>query len=353
MLKSTNIKNKQSHTQKMSNVGGNKSPLASPLRTNQKTKSTTVNNNTNTTTKIRKKKKKQQPQQLTKHDVEMKTAVDDEVHTSDNTTNNNTSDDTIQLNNTSDGSMGMNSMMMSPYSMGMGGMGMMGGMYGGMYGGGMYGMGSQWLTSLNQCLFGFQSLIFSLGQAVQIVGMNAQQLHHVYDSFKGMIENVVGQVNSKLGCSVEELLGVNKNNHRGNGSLRGMLGNNENQNSTTTEDEDEIITQNEIIRRRRVAAFRWTISLATSYLLYKGVRRLIRTLILGGGDSQQRHSPIQQQQQYQGSTGYGQYGSSMSSGYGSGSYGMSRYDSGGYGRGYGQRHYDQGGYSDIDRGGYY
>jgi hypothetical protein len=342
----------------MSSVGGNKSPLASPLRK----KSTTINNNTNTTTKIRKKKKKQPSQQLTKHDVEM-AAVDEEIHTSDTT--NNTTDDTTQLNNTSSygGMGGMNSsMMMSPYSMGMGGMGMMGGMYGGMGMGMGMGMGSQWLTSLNQCLFGFQSLIFSLGQAVQIVGMNAQQLHHVYDSLKGMIENAVGQVNSKLGCSIEELLGVNKNN-KGNG--RSMLGNNnnENQNSTSTEeegDEDEIITQNEIIRRRRVAAFRWTISLATSYLLYKGVRKLIRTLIFGG-DSQQRHSPIQQQQQYQGSNGYsssGQYGNG-SGGYGSGmnsgSYGMSRYSSGGYGRGggYGQRQYHDQGYSDIDRGGYY
>jgi len=338
----------------MSSVGGTKSPLASPLRNNKKKSTTTTINNT---TKIRKKKKKQPPQQLTKHDVEMKAAVDEEIHTSD-ATNNNT-DDTTQLNNTSYGSMGMgmNSMMMSPYSMGMGGMGMMGGMYGGMYGGGM-GMGSQWLTSLNQCLFGFQSLIFSLGQAVQIVGMNAQQLHHVYDSLKGMIENVVGQVNSKLGCSIEELLGANSNNKQGkNGSLRGMLGNtNNNQHSTSTEEEDEIITQNEIIRRRRVAAFRWTISLATSYLLYKGIRKLIRTLIFGGGDSQQRHSSIQQQHQHQGSNGYssgGQNGSGMSSGYSSGGYGMSRYNSGGYGRGYGQRHYDQGGYSDIDRGGYY
>lgn len=332
----------------MSTVGGNKSPLASPLRK----KSTTIsNNNINTTTKIRKKKKKQPSKQLTKHDVEKKAAVDEEIHTSDNTTNN-TTDDTTQLNNTSSyGSMGMgmNSMMMSPYSMGMGGMGMMGGMYGGMYGGGMgMGMGSQWLTSLNQCIFGFQSLIFSLGQAVQIVGMNAQQLHHVYDSLKGMIENVVGQVNSKLGCSIEELLGVNKNN-KGKGSLRGL---GDNQNPTSTEEEDEIITQNEIIRRRRVAAFRWTISLATSYLLYKGVRKLIRTLIFGGGDSQ-RHSSIQQQHQYQGSNGYGQYGSGMSSGYINGSYGMSRYNNGGHGRGYGQRQYYDQGYSDIDRGGYY
>ena len=73
-------------------------------------------------------------------------------------------------------------------------------------------------------------------------------------------------------------------------------------------------------------------------------------MIFGGGDSH-RHSSIQHQHHYQGSNGYGQYGSGMSSGM---SYGTSRYNSGGYGRGgYGQRHYDQGGYSDIDRGGYY
>ena len=70
-----------------------------------------------------------------------------------------------------------------------------------MYGGGTYGggMGSQWLMSLNSTLFGIQSVVFSLGQAVQIVGMNAQQIRHVYDGIRGMLESALGHVNDKLG----------------------------------------------------------------------------------------------------------------------------------------------------------
>ena len=107
------------------------------------------------------------------------------------------------------GMMGMNNnSMMTPYSGGYGGMGMggmygmgMGGMgFGGMYGMGMggMGMGSQWLMSFNQLLFGIQSVVFSLGQAVQIVGMNAQQIRHVYESVRGMVENALVKVDFLL-----------------------------------------------------------------------------------------------------------------------------------------------------------
>ena len=52
-------------------------------------------------------------------------------------------------------------------------------------------------------------------------------------------------------------------------------------------------------------------------------------------ESGERYYSESSQQYYQGSNGYGQYGSGMNSGYGSGGYGMSRYNSG-YGGGYGK-----------------
>jgi hypothetical protein len=52
-----------------------------------------------------------------------------------------------------------------------------GGMLSGGYGeGGM--MGSQLLMSINQFLFGIQSVVFSLGQAVQLVGMNGRRYNN-------------------------------------------------------------------------------------------------------------------------------------------------------------------------------
>jgi hypothetical protein len=57
----------------------------------------------------------------------------------------------------------------SPYSLGMspyGGLGMYGGM--GMYGGGMMMGGAGPFSGLNNFLFGFQSVVFSLGQAMQV-----------------------------------------------------------------------------------------------------------------------------------------------------------------------------------------
>ena len=154
--------------------------------------------------------------------------------------------------------------------------------YGGMgMGGGM--MGSQYLMSLNQFLFGIQSVVFSLGQAVQIVGMNAQQIKGLYESVKGMVENALGQVNKLGSMSVEEVMGTSLG-VKGEGAKRWMLGEDEAEGDcSTAEGEENILTQSEIIRRRRLAAFRWTVTLATSYCLYRGVRRLIRALIYGGG----------------------------------------------------------------------
>ena len=283
------------------------------------------------------------------------TSVDDEIHTEESAAT--ASQDTT--NNSNTGSLGGTGMMgmgmgysgmgmMSPYSMGMMSpysMGMMGM-------GGMGMMGSQWLFSLNQFLFGIQSVVFSLGQAVQIVGMNAQQMKQMYESVKGMVENAIGQVNQWGQMDKwEEITGL-----KGEEARRWMMGgdydedeiggtkynNSELQHGVENRRERKILTQNEIIRRRRVAAFRWTVTLTISYFLYKGVRRLIRMLLFGSrgnGRRQLASSDMQQQYRMGGMTNQ-YYGGGMGMG-GQGGYGMSRYSSYG-GGGYGRRNYNAG-----------
>ena len=289
--------------------------------------------------------------------------VDDEINVSEETTaaiadnNNSTSTNTMISNMGIGGYGGMG--MLSP----MMGMGMMSPYYGmGGYGGmGMMGMGmmgSQWLFSLNQFLFGIQSVVFSLGQAVQIVGMNAQQMKHMYESLKTMVENAMGQVN-KWGQleAWEEITGV-----KGDDARRWMLGEENddycenddvgNNNSTSdkqqqqqgvedavTERKMKILTHNEVIRRRRLAAFRWTMTLTISYFLYRGVRRLIRLVLYGpsGGNYRQIMQHQDQRPYY-----YGGGGRMSNQHYrvgGQDGYGMNRYSSYG-GGGYGRRNYN-------------
>ncbi|KAL3771901.1 hypothetical protein ACHAWO_010428 [Cyclotella atomus] len=264
---------------------------------------------------------------------------------------------------------------------------LMGGMYGmggGMFGGGMYGMGgmmgggmiTSYMFSLNQFLFGIQSLEFSLGQAVQIVGMNAEQMKSLVGSLKEMVENALGndyilhavqivgmnaeQMKSLVG-SLKEMVenalgsvrgldwdgvldglvvGENKKGERG-----WMLGQND--------DEDDergngYLSEEDIIKKRRLAAFRWTVTLTVSYVAYRTVRRLIRALIFGGDSmmrpQQQYHNRgymSQQQDGYRYSSQYGnQYG--RRGGYYGGAYGSGM---GGYG---GMSQYDP-----YGGGGYY
>jgi hypothetical protein len=256
---------------------------------------------------------------------QQKDEVDDEVDTSNAAETSPSTPQNATLN--SYGGLGYGGSMMG---MGMmpGMMGMMGG-YGGMMGYGMGMMpGSQWIFSLNQFLFSIQSVIFSLGQAVQIVGMNAQQIRHVYDSIKGMVENALGQVNEwgKLSSwedVAEEVLGSRKDDAK-----RWILGDENSHDNDETQDEwKEPLSEHEIIRRRRLAAFRWTLTLSLSYIAYRTVRRLIRALFLGsepnryGRDQYSRALP--HQYMHGGRGGY-QYGNIFgSSGYG----GRSYYDS--------------------------
>jgi hypothetical protein len=275
---------------------------------------------------------------------------------------------------------------------GMGGMGMygMGGMYGGGMGMGM-GMGSAMmgpLMSLNQFLFGIQSVVFSLGQAVQIVGMNAQQIRHVYEGMRGMIESVLGHLNDKLGLAVgissfDDVIECAKGGGVGGGgpvggAMRWLSVSGVDEEHHIHDDEsssragggedraNHVPTHADIVRRRRLAAFRWTISLTASYFLYRAARRLIRGLIhgsdaggrIGGGGNDYMHHHPQSNNGYHGDMGRGggsnnqyYFGSDgmMRGGYGHGS---NRYNSGHGQRGYSHDQYYSQGYGDMN-GGYY
>jgi hypothetical protein len=63
--------------------------------------------------------------------------------------------------------------------------------YGPSMGYGMNSMGFGPLSTINQYLFSFQSFIFAIGQAVQIVGMNTHQLHQLYDQLTTMADQAL------------------------------------------------------------------------------------------------------------------------------------------------------------------
>ena len=209
---------------------------------------------------------------------------------------------------------------MGGYGMGGYGMNMMGGM-------GM-GMGGSYLFSLNQLLFSIQSVVFSTSQAIQIVGMNAQQIQNVLASLRGTLEHCVGSIKD---YPVEEVVqGV-----LGSEAKQWFLG--DSKQGGVDDDErgerEPLLSEEEIVRRRRLQAFRWTMALTLSYVTYRTIRKLIRMLILGG-DSSRGYA----------SHGYGNHGYLNGGGYtgrGYGRRGGYGYDNGYYGGGYGGRsHYD-------------
>ncbi len=168
---------------------------------------------------------------------------------------------------------------------GMGGMGGFG--YGSpMLGAPLMGIGGP-LNSLNQFLFSIQNVIFSLSQAVQIVGMNAQGLQQLLESGTAMFDHIV--------ASLHELV--------------------EPQRAESPEERK---------RRRRIRALRWAAITAITYAGYRILRsfrqRQQRSAISAGP------APYQQQLSYGNSYGYGGYPPQQ---YGAPSYG------GGYGSGYG------------------
>eukprot|EP00531_Pseudo-nitzschia_arenysensis_P018680 CAMPEP_0116153862 /NCGR_PEP_ID=MMETSP0329-20121206/21471_1 /TAXON_ID=697910 /ORGANISM="Pseudo-nitzschia arenysensis, Strain B593" /LENGTH=333 /DNA_ID=CAMNT_0003650799 /DNA_START=61 /DNA_END=1061 /DNA_ORIENTATION=- len=56
---------------------------------------------------------------------------------------------------------------------------------------GMNTMGLPYLSGLNQVVFNIQNIIFSISQAVQIVGANQQALQHAWESLNQMVDHAV------------------------------------------------------------------------------------------------------------------------------------------------------------------
>jgi len=142
--------------------------------------------------------------------------------------------------------------------MGYGGLGMLGSPYGmmsPMYGGG-YGGGP--LSGLNQMLFGAQQVIFSLAQAVQIVGMNSAALKQLMENALAMFEHAV--------ATWHEVRALEREASRGEES-----------------EEDRK-------RRRRLRAVRWTLVVASTYAGYRLLRR-----VFGYGQQQRKRALLQQQ----------------------------------------------------------
>jgi hypothetical protein len=205
-------------------------------------------------------------------------------------------------------------------SYGGGGMGM-GGMYGGggmgmggMYGGGMgmgMGMGSPYgmspmmggpLSNLNQFLFGVQNVLSSLGQAVQIVGMNTQAVKQLLEAATGMFDHAV--------ATWSEMRAIE---------------------AAASEFESEEHKK----RRRRLRALRWAMVTAATYAGYKCIKWLFSS-------SRRRHQrPMLEGQPSTGgySAPYRPYSSDpYASSAHSGNYGSSPYGGGysyGSGQGYG------------------
>jgi hypothetical protein len=214
-------------------------------------------------------------------------------------------------------------------SYGGGGMGGISGMYGGggmggMYGGGGMGMGMSGmgmggmgmggmgmgmpmggpLSNLNQFLFGIQNVLSSLGQAVQIVGMNTQAVKQLLEAAAAMFDHAV--------ASYSEMR-----------VMEAAAG--------------EFESEEDKKRRRRLRALRWAMVTAATYAGYKCIkwlfsssrRRHQRPMLegqpstaMGGYSAPYRpysSDPYAQQPAHNGSYGSSPYGGGYS--YGSGGYG--------------------------------
>lgn len=147
---------------------------------------------------------------------------------------------------------------MSPYSMNMSPLSMM--QYGPSMGYGMNSMGFGPLSTINQYLFSFQSFIFAIGQAVQIVGMNTHQLHQLYDQLTAMAEVIIHEIKT---LSTQKVATKN-------------------------------LSDEERKRRRRLKAIRWGLLFGASYASFwtilkwykkrKDLKRRKRHMITEGGE---------------------------------------------------------------------
>lgn len=170
--------------------------------------------------------------------------------------------------------------------------GMMGGgmPYGGMYGSPYLGapmmMGGPF-SGVYQVLFGVQNVVFSLTQAVQLMGTNQHALQQAFDSLTGMMDHAIATFHELRALEATQLANESKEQQR---------------------------------RRRRLKALRWALMMSASWLLYKIIRRLTSRRRRIGYEQQNRGNTTSYGMTPYSSSGYaGGYNNSMM--YGGGGYG--------------------------------
>lgn len=156
--------------------------------------------------------------------------------------------------------------------------GMSYGMYGSPYfGGGMSPMmmGGGPLSGFYQTLFGIQNVVFSLGQAIQLLGMNQQGMQQAFDSLTSMVDHAIATFQEMRALEATE-------------------------NAKETEEQKR--------RRLRLKAVRWALVMGTSWLVYKIIRQITSKRRRLKHEPHSSWSP-------RGSSGYTQYGASPYSSY--------------------------------------
>jgi hypothetical protein len=144
------------------------------------------------------------------------------------------------------------------YGGGYGGTGV--GMFGGGFGGGMMVGGP--LSNLNQLLFGIQNVIFSLTQAVQIIGMNTEAVQKLLEAATAMFDHAIG-------------------------TWKEMKALEDAARESETEDDRK--------RRRRLRALRWAFTTAVGYAAYAMVRHVLSLTSRRRNPLHYQHPQIMQQ----------------------------------------------------------
>lgn len=107
---------------------------------------------------------------------------------------------------------------------------------------GMNTMGLPYLSGFNQMVYNVQNIIFSLSQAVHVVGANQEALHHAWESLNQMVENAVATFHEMR-------------------ALENM--------------ERECESEEEQRKRKRLKALRYAFVFGGSWLAYKLIRNLL------------------------------------------------------------------------------
>ncbi|KAL3924369.1 MAG: hypothetical protein SGARI_006045 [Bacillariaceae sp.] len=108
-----------------------------------------------------------------------------------------------------------------------------------MMGGGGYGMGP--FSGLYQVLYGVQNIVFSISQAVQLVGMNQQVLQQSWESLTKMVDHAIATFYE----------------------MRAL------------EQQMENLTPEDQQRRKRLKALRYALVMGGSWLAYKIIRHVL------------------------------------------------------------------------------